>query len=141
MSPARIFADTNILLDWLGRREPFFRHAEALFMLAEAGEIEVLISPMSYLTAEYILRKQLGRERTLQALSGIRSISTVCAAGSNEIDLALVSGMQDFEDAFQYYTALSNSASVIITRNERDFTGAAVPVMNAEAYLKSIRRA
>lgn len=95
-----VFVDTNIILDWLGRREPFFKYAEALFLKAENKEIEILISTMSYISTEYILRKQLGKDRTMQALTGIRAISTVCNSGEREIDLALVSDTKDFEDSF-----------------------------------------
>ncbi len=131
-----VFADTNIILDWLGRREPYFQYAEALFLKAEQNEIELLISTMSYISTEYILRKQLGREKAKQALMGIRTISTVCTSSGKEIDLALVSDIRDFEDAFQYFTALNNSASVIITRNPKDFIDSDLPVMSAEAYVK-----
>ncbi|MEZ4943331.1 MAG: PIN domain-containing protein [Saprospiraceae bacterium] len=116
----------------MGRREPYFRYAEALFLKAEQNEIELLISAMSYISTEYILRKQLAK----QALMGIRTISTVCTSSGKEIDLALVSDIRDFEDAFQYFTALNNSASVIITRNPKDFIDSDLPVMSAEAYVK-----
>lgn len=131
-----VFADTNIILDWLGRRPPFFRYAEQLFLKAEQGEVRLLISTMSYISTEYILRKQLGREKALRALTGIRAISSVCSSGQKEVDLALVSGFRDFEDAFQYFTALNNGAKAIITRNEKDFKGADIPVMSAEAYVR-----
>lgn len=136
MKKDSVFVDTNIILDWLGRREPFFQYAEALFLKAEHKEIEILISVMSFISTEYILRKQLGVEKTLKALTGIRSITTVCSSGGKEIDLALLSDMKDFEDSFQYYTALNNSASVIITRNPKDFMDSRVPIMSAEEYLK-----
>ena len=132
----KVFVDTNIILDWLGRREPYFKFAEALFKKGENDEIEILVSTMSYISTEYILRKQIGKEKTKLALTGIKTISNVCQSGQKEIDLALVSSMKDFEDAFQYYTALNNSASIIITRNPKDFAKAALPVMNAEEFLK-----
>lgn len=136
MNKDSIFVDTNIILDWLGKREPFFTYAEGIFLKAENKEIEVLISTMSYIFTEYILRKQLGKEQARQALTGIRAISSVCTSGDKEIDLALISGMKDFEDSFQYYTALNNSASVIITRNPKDFEGSQIPIMSAEEYIK-----
>ena len=136
MKKGAVFVDTNIILDWLGKREPFFKYAEELFLKAENKEIEVLISTMSYITTEYIIRKQLGKEKTRQALSGIRMISSVCSSGGKEIDLALVSDMKDFEDSFQYYTALNNSANIIITRNPKDFVDSKVPIMSAEEYIK-----
>ena len=63
-------------------------------------------------------------------------ISSVCSSGGKEIDLALVSDMKDFEDSFQYYTALNNSANIIITRNPKDFVDSKVPIMSAEEYIK-----
>jgi predicted nucleic acid-binding protein len=137
MKGEKIFVDTNIILDWLGKREPFFESAKELFSKAENSEIEILISTMSYISTEYILRKNIGKQSTIQALAGIRTITTVCTSGEKEIDLAIVSTMKDFEDAFQYYTALNNSAKVIITRNPKDFTNVILPVMSAEEYLKS----
>ncbi len=70
----KVFVDTNIILDWLGKRVPYFKHAKALFRKGEDGEIFLLISTMSYITTEYILRKQIGKQKAKQALAGIRTI-------------------------------------------------------------------
>lgn len=137
MKKDAVFVDTHIILDWLGKREPFFKYAEELFLRAEHEEIEILISTMSYISTEYILRKQLGKDKTKHALMGIRTISTVCNSGGKEIELALLSGRKGFEDAFQYYTAINNSANIIITRNPKDFEDAKIPIMSAEDYIKS----
>jgi predicted nucleic acid-binding protein len=132
----KVFVDTNIVLDWLGKREPFFKFASQLFYKGEKKEIEILISAMSFISTEYILRKQLDKQRAKQALAAIRTICKVCISGEKEIDLAIMSPMKDFEDAFQYYTALNNSAHIIITRNAKDFANAVIPVMTAEEYIK-----
>ena len=134
----KVFVDTNIILDWLGQRQPFFPYAKALFQKAEDKEVEILISTMNYVTIEYILRKQIGKEKAKQALAGVRTISKVCQSGEKEIDLALVSSLKDFEDSFQYYNALNNSAKVIITRNPKDFAGSSIPIMSAEEYIKTM---
>lgn len=137
MKREKVFVDTNIILDWLAKREPFYESAKELFSKSENREIEILISTMSYISIEYILRKQIGKQKAKQALSGVRTISKVCTSGEKEIDLSLVSTMKDFEDSFQYYTALNNSAKVIITRNPKDFSKSSLPIMNAEEYVKS----
>lgn len=62
----RVFVDTNIILDWLGEREPFFKYARDLFKKAEREELLVLISTMSFISVEYILRKEIGKEKVLQ---------------------------------------------------------------------------
>ncbi|MBK8879033.1 MAG: PIN domain-containing protein [Haliscomenobacter sp.] len=133
-----VFADTNLLLDWLGKREPFFEPARDLLIKAERKEITLLVSTLSFVTLAYILRKEIGAEKTLKALTGIRAIATVCSSGEKEIDLALVSRFKDFEDAFQYYTALNHRAAAFVTRNTKDFKHAEIPVMTAEEYLRGL---
>lgn len=134
----KVFVDTNIILDWLGNRQPFFISAQKLFKMGEDKKIEILISTVSHTTTEYILRKQIGEDSTRKALAAIRTLSSVCTSGEKEIDLAIASNFKDFEDAFQYYTAMNNSAKVIITRNPKDFKKSTIPIMNAEEYLKTI---
>jgi hypothetical protein len=34
MNKDTVFVDTNIILDWLGERAPFFKFAKALFLKA-----------------------------------------------------------------------------------------------------------
>lgn len=132
----RVFVDTNIILDWLGERKPFFKWAKSLFRKAENGEIIILVSTMSFMTIEYILRKGIGKEKTLRALTGLRRLSVVCINQETEVDLALISDFKDFEDALQYYTAKNNLAKMFITRNIKDFKKSELPVMTAEEYLK-----
>lgn len=134
----KVFVDTNIILDWLGKREPFFDYAKALFLKGEKKELEILVSTISFINTQYILRKQIGKEKAKQTLAAMRTICTVCSSGEKEIDLALISSFTDFEDAFQYYSALNNAAKVIITRNPKDFATAEIPIMSAEEYLKSL---
>ena len=134
----KVFVDTNIILDWLGERKSHFRWAKELFSKGEDNEIEILVSTISFINTQYILRKQIGKEKSKQTLAAMRTIFTICARGEKEIDLALVSSFTDFEDAFQYYSALNNSAKVIITRNPKDFKNSAIPIMSAEEYIKSL---
>ena len=52
------------------------------------------------------------------------------------IDLSLNSDFKDFEDAIQYYTAIENKLSIILTRNLKDFKLSKLPVMSAKEYLE-----
>ncbi len=54
------------------------------------------------------------------------------------IEKAIHSSFKDFEDATQYFSAIATNCDVIITRNEKDFKNALIPVMNAESYLQTI---
>jgi len=134
----KVFLDTNIALDMLGKREPFFQAASNLFKLGETRKVELQISSITFINVQYVLRKQLGKEETKKAIRGLRLLCKVCNIGEQEIDLALLSEMKDFEDAVQYFTALNNKSKVIITRNAKDFKGSRLPIMTAEEYLNSL---
>jgi predicted nucleic acid-binding protein len=133
----KVFVDTNIILDWLAKREPYFEYAKELFIKGEENEIGIQISTTSFINTQYILRKQIGKDKAKLALAAMRTICKVCPGGEKEIDLALLSSIKDFEDAFHYYSALNISADVIITRNPKDFQNSEIPIMSAEEYVKS----
>ena len=133
----KVFVDTNIILDWLGKREPYFEYAKELFIKGEENEIIILIGSISFINTQYILRKQIGKDKAKLASAAMRTICEVSPSGEKEIDLALVSSMKDFEDAVQYYSALNSFADVIITRNSKDFENSKIPIMSAEEYIKS----
>jgi predicted nucleic acid-binding protein len=43
----KLFADTNIVIDLLSRREPFFDEAATLFSLADKKQIELTVSSLT----------------------------------------------------------------------------------------------
>jgi hypothetical protein len=51
------------------------------------------------------------------------------------IDLSLVSGFKDFEDAVQYYSSLQVRADCVITRNKTDFQSDTVAILSPEEFL------
>lgn len=62
-------------------------------------------------------------------------MSRVTLADEKVVDDALSSAFTDYEDALQYYSALSKKVDVIITRNVRDFKHARIPVLTPDEFL------
>ena len=55
------------------------------------------------------------------------------------IKKALKSAFKDFEDAIQYYSALSNKRiHIIVTRNTKDFKESVLAIMTPEEAVKLI---
>ena len=133
----RLFLDTNIVVDLLDRREPFCHDAVHLFTMAYNKQVQLIVSPMTYSTASFLLRKH-GSEGVRNLLSNFRQLSRVATTSERTVDDSLASQFQDFEDALQYYTALKAKADVIITRNGKDFTASKLPVMTATEYLATL---
>ena len=130
----RLFLDTNIVVDLLEGREPFCYDAAQLFTMAHDKRVELLVSPMTFSTASFLLRKH-GSEGVRNLLSNLRQLVSVTRSDERTVDDSIASQFKDFEDAMQYYTALNAKAEIIITRNGKDFTASKLPVMTATEYI------
>jgi predicted nucleic acid-binding protein len=124
------FLDTNILIDFLADRKP---HAEAtaiLFTLALDKKAKIYCSAISFNNIYYILRQTLAHNPTIKLLNELFDMTQVISVGESIINQSLKADFRDFEDAIQYYSALSVSAlDCIITRNTKDFRKADLPVL------------
>ena len=135
---SRIFLDTNVILDLLGERVPFFFFFAKVATLADQKKLAIIVSPLSFTTIDYVLNKYESSESVLNKLRKFKIICEVCEVTEETIEKALNSNFKDFEDAVQYFTALQSNCSIIITRNGKDFKNATIPIMTAEEYLSSL---
>ena len=135
---SRIFLDTNVILDLLGERVPFFDSIAKVATLADQKKLTLIVSPLSFTTVDYVLNKYESSESVLNKLRKFKIICEIFEVNEETIDKALNSNFKDFEDAVQYFTALQSNCSIIITRNGKDFKNATIPIMTAEEYLSSL---
>jgi len=129
-----VFVDTDIVLDLLARREPFYDAAARLFSLAETGHINLSVSSLTFANLFYILRKQVSTGHAHEVLRNFKQLVTVLPVDDAVIEQALKAGFTDFEDANQYFSALSAGCSAFLTRNGRHYRKSAITVFTAEAY-------
>lgn len=132
-----IFADTDVCLDLLSGRQPFNKVAKMVFSLAEKGKIRICVSSLSFANIDYILRSQFSGLYSRHILAKFKTLVSVLPVDSRTIDLSIASDFNDFEDAIQYFTALENGISVLITRNVKDFKKANIKVMLPEVFLSN----
>ncbi len=134
---SRLFVDINIVLDLLGRRKEYPAAAE-LFSRADRGELELYVSALTFANANYILGRQLDRLAAVRVLRDLALVVRVVDLSGRVVRLALNDdAFTDFEDSLQYYSALESGSMVIITRNQRDFASAKLPVLSAAEYLNT----
>lgn len=131
----KVFVDTNIIIDLLAKREPFYKDAQDLFTLSDKKEIELCISSLSFAKAYYSIAKHHKDVDAKKYLSKFKVLVTVFPLQDKAIELALASDFTDFEDGLQYFIAMDNEAEIIITRNKKDFKSSKIPVMTAGEYL------
>ena len=135
----KVFIDTNIIVDLLAKREPFYEEAAMLFTLADKQQVNLSVSALTFANTNYILSQSLKPEEVRQILRKMKLIVQVLCINEKIIGLSLNDNdFRDFEDAVQYYTALENDTDIIITRNLKDFQKAKLPVMTAAQFLTTI---
>ena len=133
----KILIDTNVLLDYLLEREPFFEDAKKVILLCTDGKTNGCIAAHSISNMFFILRKDNNAKERWEVLLNLCKIFDV-----EGIDKAkLISGLQnenfsDFEDCLQMECAKSYGADYIVTRNASDYATSEVKAIDTKDYLK-----
>ncbi len=134
----KVFVDTNIVIDLLARREPFFNEAAALFSLADKGQIKLSVSSLTIANTSYTLLRQVSSPKAKAILRSLKLVADVLSLDDKIVELALNDEtFSDFEDGLQYFTALENQQDLIITRNLKDFKNSKLPTMTAQQFINS----
>ena len=135
----KLFLDTNVMLDFLGEREPFYISAAKIATLADKRKLKIIVSAISFATVSYFLTKYEGLEVTKDKLRKFKIISGICELDELIIEKGLNSNFPDFEDSLQYFSALRTECDIIVTRNGKDFKKSQIPVMTPDEFLYSIK--
>ena len=125
------------MVDLICLREGFAENAQELFALGYMGKVNLLLSSLSLVNAMYICRKYSYQD-IVKSLTEITSFVDVIDMKGQSAVAALSSSWSDYEDAVQFYTALSCSSDCIVTRNEKDFALSTIPVYNIEHFLNLV---
>ena len=135
----KLFIDTNIVIDLLSRREPFFQEAANLFSLADKRTVSLSISSLTIANTSYTLLRQKSTSETKAILRKLRLLVETFPLDDKIIGIALNDeSFNDFEDGLQYFTAVEHEQDMIITRNLKDFKNSKIPVLTARQFLESI---
>lgn len=137
----RIFVDTNLLLDVLAKREPFYAAAARVWTLAETGACEALVSAISFNNVFFIVRKVRDTAAARRALVLLRDVFASVAPDQRILNQAIDSDIPDFEDAIQFYSALHARADYLLTRNVGDFPAGILPILTPAEFLALLDRA
>ena len=123
-------------------REPCYAASAAVWSMAERGEIEACISAISFNNVYYVVRKWSGRKAAEQALRCLRDVFVPVAPDARILNQAMDSGMDDFEDAIQCFSAIRAGAAFLVTRNPTHFrtVRGGVPVLTPEEFLTVSQR-
>ncbi len=132
----KIFTDSDVILDVLAKRDPFYNNSSEVLSLVESKKIMAFTSPIVIANIFYILRKIKSKEFALESLRKLRLFMKVMSVNETHIDKALAAGFKDFEDAIQYYVSMDKKLEFIITRNKEDYRLSKISVCTPAEFLK-----
>lgn len=134
----KLFLDTNVVVNLLGEREPYYDAIAKITTLADLGKIQLVVSALTYATVYYLLSKYENQELVREKIRKFKVIVETAELTDRIIDKSLSSKFRDFEDALQYYCALETDCNVLLTRNGKDFKGADIAVLSPDEFLSSL---
>ncbi|NET55263.1 MAG: PIN domain-containing protein [Symploca sp. SIO2E6] len=135
----RVLIDTNIILDFLLQREPFFQDAELLFQAIDSGKIVGYATASTLTDIFYIARRHTQSiEQARQAVSLTLTAMEICSVNRAVLESAFGSGLADFEDAIQIACAVSQRVDAIVTRDMQGFISSSVPVLSIQEIIIGI---
>lgn len=132
----KILIDTNVLLDYLLTREPYYEDAKNIIVACADEKVKGCIAAHSIPNMFYILRKDYNSKERREVLSNLCSLFDV-----EGIDKAkLLAGLEnenfsDFEDCLQMECAKAYGAEYIVTRNVDDYSTSEVKAITPKDYL------
>lgn len=133
-----ILIDTNVVLDFSLQRQEFGEDAKNLLIFISKNKIKAFITASSITDIYYVLRKAKGHNDAINFLKSFITIIKVLGVDDEIIINALHSKMNDFEDAVQTQTAITNNIEIIITRNKIDFENSGLQIYNPKEFLGKI---
>ncbi len=135
----RVLIDTNIVLDFLLQREPFFQDTELLFQAVDADQVVGYVTATTLTDIFYIAKRHTRSiEQARQAVSEILNTMAICPVNRAVLELAFGSGLADFEDAVQIACAVAQGLDVILTRDTQGFLSSSIPVLSIQALLQQL---
>ncbi|HEX2865762.1 MAG TPA: PIN domain-containing protein [Ignavibacteriales bacterium] len=133
----KLFVDSDVILDLLAQREEFYVYSAKLFTLSDENKVKLYTSPIVFANLHYLLKKLTNNQTALKSLRKLKTLIGILSVDEKIIEQALNSDFNDFEDAIQYFTAVTNRINIIITRNKSDYKKGKITVSTAEEFIKT----
>lgn len=135
-----ILIDTNVALDFLTMRQPYYEDAREVIRICAEDKIKGCIAFHSLPNIFYILRKNHSEADRRAMLKKLCCVLQVAAASHEKVcDAIEQTGFADFEDCLQEKCAEEVSADYIITRNLEDFKNSQIEAILPQKFIQMIK--
>ncbi len=134
----RVFLDTNILLDIIEQRMPFYSDSRAVLDECDRRGFDISVAWHGLATVFYITARKQGEPYAMQMIKDLLSWATVATAGQTEAIDALGYGIADYEDALIASAAATCDADWLVTRDVAGFVRGPVLPVEPSVFLQQL---
>ena len=134
----RVLIDSDVNLDFILQRQPFFIEAAEIFTRLGNGKFDAYISAVTPINVYYFTRKAKGINGARQAVQDLLIAAKVCAIDDKILQDAHNSPITDYEDAVQHECAVAENLDAIVTRNLKDYKNSTIKVYSPSEFQQII---
>ena len=134
----RALLDSDVNLDFILQRQPFFVEAAEIFTRLGNGEFNAYVSAVTPINVYYFTRKAKGISGARQAVQDLLIAAKICVIDNRILQNAHNSPITDYEDAVQHECAVAENLDAIVTRNVKDYKNASIKVYSPTEFLQII---
>jgi predicted nucleic acid-binding protein len=129
-----VLLDTNVLIDYLGRKAPFFTAAERIIAAGYFGDATLWVPAQSFKDAFYVLERYIDSKRIQNAFLKLCEVVHPVSLSGDDIIRSARLQWTDFEDCLVAVCADKVKADYLITRDAKGFERSPVPVLSPDEW-------
>lgn len=135
-----LLLDTNVLIDYLGRKEPFFDDAQRIVAAGFFGDVRLWTPAASLKDAFYVLDHYVDSARLQQMIA--RACELIVPVGLSGEDAVRAARLEwdDYEDCLVALCAEKARADYLVTRDAKGLARSSVPPISPKAWLRKMEQ-
>ena len=134
-----LLLDTNVIIDYLGRKAPFFENAEKIIAAGYFGDVQLWAPAQSFKDAFYVLAHYADPARIQDAILKLLEIVNPVDLAAGDIVAAARLKWEDFEDCLVSVCAGKAGADFLVTRDSKGFERSTVAPISPADWLSYMR--
>ena len=133
----RIFLDANFLVSVLNKEYPLFTHTSRILSLADKNRFSLYTTPVCLAIAFYFAEKKFRSIKAKNKVNILCDHINIAEVNKSCVSKTLQNpAINDFEDGLEYYAALENKCSCIITEDIDDFYFSEIEVLRSDEFFE-----
>jgi predicted nucleic acid-binding protein len=135
-----LLLDTCVLIDYLGRKEPFFADAQRIIAAGYFGDAALWAPAQSFKDAFYVLEHYVSSASVQQAMLKLLEVVKPVPLLPDDVERAARLQWDDYEDCLVALSAVNAKADYLITRDSKGFARSSVPAASPRAWIEMMER-